>query len=90
MKRICRIEIAGLDLSKLPQIRIHKWLIPEKFCNPSYHHGESFLLLTRAEWELAQKTGWSFLRFAPDYEDNVFIIIRYPSAEIIYREVLTN
>jgi len=84
-----KIEMAGLDFSKLPQIRIHKWLIPEKFCNSSYHSGESFLLLTRADWELARKTG-RFVEQVPDYEDNNFIIIRYPSTEIIFSEVLDN
>jgi len=71
-----------------PQISILKWLIPEKFFNPSFHQGESFLLLTCAEWELAQKAERPFTRIDPDYEDNDFIIIRYPSAEIIHREVL--
>jgi len=59
-----------------------------KSYNPSYYQGESFLLLIRAEWELAQKTGRPFARLVPDYEDGSFIIIRYPSAEIIHREVL--
>jgi hypothetical protein len=83
-----KIELAGLNHLDFPQISILKWLIPEKFFNPSFHQGESFLLLTRAEWELAQKAGRPFTRFDPDYEDNDFIIIRYPSAEIIHREVL--
>jgi len=58
--------------------------------NPSFYHGESFLLLTRAEWGLAQKTGRSFARLVPNYEDNDFIIIRYPSAEVIHHDVLDN
>jgi len=80
----------GLDPGKSVQFHISNWLNPVKFFNPSFHQGESFLLLTRAEWELAQRAGRSFARLVPDYEDNYFIIIRYPSAEIIHRDVLDN
>jgi len=88
-----KIELAGLkidgsDPDKSVQFHISNWLIPVKFYNPSFHQGESFLLLTRAEWELAQRAERPFARLVPDYEDNDFIIIRYPSAEIIHREVL--
>jgi len=89
-----KIELAGLSPDGLNPcnnyLRINGWLNPVKFYDPFFHQGESFLLLTRDEWELAQKTGRSFAELAPDYEDNNFIIIRYPSAEIIYREVLDN
>jgi hypothetical protein len=87
-----KIELAGLEPDGLApdgnQFHIQGWLNPVKFYNPSFHQGESFLLLTHAEWKLAQKTGRPFARLVPDYEDNDFIIIRYPSAEIIHREVL--
>ena len=90
-----KIEIAGLDPYGLDpginnRFRIWSWLGPMKYFNPSYHSGESFLLLTRTEWKLAQETGRSFTQLQPDYEDSDFIVIRYPSAEIIYREVLDN
>jgi hypothetical protein len=90
-----KIELAGLDSDGLKpdtniRFHIHDWLIPVKFYNPSYHPGESFLLLTRTEWELAYTTGRFLTHLQPDYEDSGFIIIRYPSAEIIYREVLDN
>jgi hypothetical protein len=90
-----KIELAGLEPYGLnPDMdhpfRIQGWLNPVKFYNPSYHQGESFLLLTRDEWELAQKTERPFARLQPDYEDNNFIVIKYPSAQIIHREVLDN
>jgi hypothetical protein len=84
-----KIELASLPDTGL-QFHIWSWLNPVKFFNPFYHPGESFLLLTHAEWELAQETGRSFTHFQPDYEDNGFIIIRYPSAETIHLEVLDN
>jgi hypothetical protein len=87
-----KIELAGLEphglLPDANQFRIQGWLNPMKFYIHSYHHGESFLLLTRAEWELAQITGRSFTLLQPDYEDTNFIVIKYPSAQIIHREVL--
>jgi hypothetical protein len=90
-----KIELAGLESHGLnpdtnDRFHIQGWLNPVKFYNPSFHQGESFLLLTRAEWKLAQATGRSFAQLQPDYEDSGFIVIRYPSAEIIHREVLDN
>ncbi|MDR1838804.1 MAG: hypothetical protein LBQ93_04360 [Treponema sp.] len=90
-----KIELAGLEpwgLNPDTNYRFHiqGWLNPVKFYNPSYSPGESFLLLTRAEWELAQATGRLFTQLQPDYEDSGFIVIRYPSAETIHREVLDN
>ena len=86
------IELAGLDPDGLKAggngFRIHGWLNPVRFHNPSYHSGESFLLLTRAEWDLARETEWPFTQKQPDYADDNFMVIRYPSAEIIHREVL--
>jgi hypothetical protein len=88
-----KIELAGLGpegLNPDANFHIQGWLNPVKFYNSSYHPEESFLLLTRAEWELAQATGRSFAQLQPDYEDSGFIIIRFPSAEVIHREVLNN
>ncbi|MDR2484060.1 MAG: hypothetical protein LBD55_01530 [Treponema sp.] len=86
------IELAGLEPDGLHpgrnEFRILKWLNPEQFFNPSYHSGGSFLLLSRAEWDLARETGRPFTQKRPDYEDDNFIVIRYPSAEMIHREVL--
>ena len=90
-----KIELAGLESHGLNpdtdyRFHIQGWLNPVKFYNSSFHQGESFLLLSRTEWELAQATGRSFVQLQPDYEDSGFIIIRYPSAEIIHHEVLDN
>jgi hypothetical protein len=88
-----KIELAGLGphgLNPGNRFNLQGWLNPVKFYNPSFHQGESFLLLTRAEWELAQRTGRSFARLVPDYEDNDFIVIKFPSAQIIHIEVLDN
>ena len=85
------IEIAGLAAgapsgSGGRQFRILDMLLPVKFFDPLYHSGESFLLLTRDEWETAR----AFPNLKPDYEDGSFVIIRYPSAEVIHRDVLGN
>jgi hypothetical protein len=89
-----KIELAGLEPNGLApnanQFRIQGWLNPAKFYNPSFHQGESFLLLTRHEWEMAQITGRSFAQHQPDYEDNNFIVIKYPSAQIIQNNILDN
>jgi len=89
-----KIEMAGLNPygldSAINQFSIHNWASRIQHSNPSFHQGASFLLLTRSEWELAQKTERPFALLQPDYEDNDFIIIRFPSAEIIHREVLDN
>jgi hypothetical protein len=89
-----KIKLAGLDPKGLEtgkdDLRLQGWLNPKKFYEPSYHQGESFLLLTRVELELARETGRPFALLQPDYEDGSFIIIRYPSAGIIHTEVLDN
>jgi hypothetical protein len=85
------VEIAGLepDLERdKKNFKIKGWLNPVKFFNPLYHKGESFLLLTQDEWDQARKFGRPFAQKQPDYEDGAFIILRYPSAEIIHKEVL--
>ena len=80
-----KIEIAGLDpRSRAGRFRILESLIPEKYLDPSWYSGESFLLLDRAEWELFRGRGAQ----KPDYEDDHFVVIRYSSAGTIYRDVL--
>ena len=69
---------------------ILNWLMPAKYADPYYHEGESFLLLTRTEWELAQRNSRFFAGLPTDYEDSGFIIIRYPSTEAIFREAVDN
>jgi len=89
-----KIEMAGLVPQGLnPGVNsfyIQNWLNPVKFYNPSFHQGESFLLLTRDEYELAQRTKRPFALLTPDFEDSDFIVIKFPSAQIIHSEVLDN
>jgi len=87
-----KIEMAGLEPRirsgvNANQFRILPSLIPKKYFDPSYYKGESFLLLTNDEWDLV-KMRISFSGLKPGYEDKNFVVIRYPSAEIIHREVL--
>ena len=88
--QLAGLESNGLDPNTNNRFHIQGWLNPVKFYDPLYHSAESFLLLTQVEWKLAQATERPFAQLQPDYEDSYFIVIRYPSAEIIYREVLDN
>ena len=88
-----KIEFVGLNPHSInPEkggdFRIHNWLSMKKYSDPSYHSGETFLLLTCDEWEKAQTSVRSFALLQPNYTDTNFIIIRYPSTEIIHLEVL--
>ena len=86
------IELAGLEPDSLGPgdipFRIQGWLNPVKFYNPYWYEGESFLLLTRNEWELAQVSGRPFAFAQPDYFDDNYIVFRFPSAQIIHYEIL--
>ncbi|MDR1251954.1 MAG: hypothetical protein LBK62_07280 [Treponema sp.] len=86
-----KISIAGLEpdgVASGEKYRIHGWLNPIRFYDPSYYTGESFLLLTRAEWDTARQAGRSFTEKHVDYDDGRFMVIRYPSAKVIHEEVL--
>ena len=87
-----KIEMVGLNSldPDNPQFSIHYWLIPVQFNDPLYHSGETFLLVSRSEWEQAQTAGQPFTQIQPDYKDEAFIVIRYPSAEIVHQDVLSN
>jgi len=76
----------GLDPDK--QLYIYHWLNQVQLIDPSYHLGETFLLVSQSEWEQAQTTGRSFTQMQPDFIDDDFIVIRYPSVWIVYQEVL--
>jgi len=83
-----KIETAALETVRgsagRRQFQIHNYLIPNKFYNPLYHPGESFLLLSRDEWDMISNRGRTASAPKPDYEDGNFIIIRYPSSEAIH------
>jgi hypothetical protein len=84
--RIAGLEPDGLEPGK--RFNLQGWLNPKKYYEKSYYDGESFLLLTRAEWEMARQTGRPFAERTPDYQDGEFIILRYPQAAIIHDTVL--
>ena len=87
-----KIEIASLEPSRVnsgrSMFRMHNYLIPVKFFDPLYHRGESFLLLSREEWDSIRNRRRGAVLSKPDYEDRNFVILRYPSAEAIHRELL--
>jgi len=86
-----KIEIASIlperGRSGENKFRLNEALIPVKFFNPLYHNGKSFLLLTREEWNFVRRS-YPFSGRTPDYEDGSFIIVIFPSTEIIYRDIL--
>jgi hypothetical protein len=82
--KMTRLDQATPGSSRKPFV-ITKSLIPVKFIDPSYHKDESFVLLTRSEWDMARNRLGSSVRLTFDYEDNNFIIIRFPSAEAVHR-----
>jgi len=92
-----KVEIAGLHPRMNPGagtagtnlFRLMEHLIPVQFLDPSHHEGESFLLLTSEEWNMVGRTR-AFSGITPDYEDRNFVILRYPSAQIIHRELIRN
>jgi hypothetical protein len=79
------VEIMGL--SSDPQPVKYDWLRPVKYDDPLYYTGETFLLLSREEWSELKNTG-KFTGKQPVYEDDHFIILTYPSAQFIHKELL--
>jgi hypothetical protein len=78
-----RIETLGLHPDNYH--KMSGWLYPVAYRNPDYHTGETFLLLTRDEWQGDEK----LLRRVPDYEDDYFVIFKYPSAAQVFEEIIT-
>jgi hypothetical protein len=79
-----RIEMFGLHYDDIRSKDI--WLRPIAYENPDYHKGETFLLLTKDEWETY--SGESILQRPPDYRDDNFVIFRFPSTGIIFNELI--
>ena len=73
------MKIKFSDSSKLldPSFKPHR----------SAYEGESFILLDRDDWELTRRRRY-FIGVAPDYEDVNFVILRFPSALVIYRDLI--
>jgi hypothetical protein len=72
----------GLDPDNIHAANV--WLNVIAYKNSGYHKGESFLLLTKEDLLQDEKLA----RRKPDYEDDNFVIFRYPSTEIVFDEVL--
>ena len=83
---IAGIENTGRGAGQNPFSVMH-WLIPSAYTEPEYHTGETFLLLSQGEWDQLRGRG-VFSGTTPNYSDEHFIVIRYPSAEIVFREIL--
>ena len=86
-----KVEVAGLDPrlrsgSNRNQLRIIDTLSPKKYFDPGYHSGEAFMLFTREEWGTVRSRLPAGTK--PDFDDGNFIVIRYPSAEIIHSEIV--
>ena len=86
------VEVAGLDPrqqsgSGAQLFRMHDCMNKAQFLDPQYHSGESFLLLTREEWNSFSRR-IAFAGVKPDYEDNHFAVIRYPSSQALHSSLV--
>jgi hypothetical protein len=81
-----RIEMVGLWGVENEFAR-YKWLSPVKFDNPYYHKEKAFLLLRKDEWE-AIKGRAVFADKSPAYMDDFYVVLVYPEAAVIHREVM--
>ena len=86
------VEVAGLD----PRIqsgvdsrpfKLYDYLNKVNYNDPYYYPGESFVLLTHDEWDSTGRRR-AFAGGMPAYEDSHFVIIRYPSAQIIRQDLV--
>jgi hypothetical protein len=68
--------------------KLNGWLYPVAYEDPAYYAGETFLLLTRDEWKNIPDEKLSVRQ--PDYEDDNFVIFRYPSAVQVFDELITD
>ncbi|MDR2601596.1 MAG: hypothetical protein LBC53_03990 [Spirochaetaceae bacterium] len=80
-----RVEMLGLDSEDIHAIS--EWLHVIAYENPDYYAGETFLLLTVNEWD-AYSGDAAFAGRKPDYKDDNFIILRYPSVRVVFNGVL--
>jgi hypothetical protein len=80
-----RVEMLGLDSDNIHDIS--GWLHVIAYENPAYYAGETFLMLSQDEWKNIPDEELSGRQ--PDYEDEYFVIFRYPSAVQVFDEVIT-
>ncbi|MDR2659523.1 MAG: hypothetical protein LBC27_05990 [Spirochaetaceae bacterium] len=79
-------QVEMLALSPKNIHRIHDWLHVIAYENPAYYAGETFLMLTQDEWKTIPDEKFSGRQ--PDYEDDYFVIFRYPSVPVLFSEIL--
>jgi hypothetical protein len=79
-----RIEMFSLHYDDYH--KIHGWLYPVAYENPGYHNGETFLLMDKKELEAMPDEKIAARK--PDYEDDRFVIFRYPSSAAVFDEVI--
>ena len=86
-----RIQMAGCEFARFRSdsrmFRLQEFLNHVKVFDSSYYEGESFLLLSHSEWERFGRDR-TLNGLEPDFQDNDFVVFRFPSARIIYREFL--
>jgi hypothetical protein len=80
-----QIETLVLDPDDYHKLNV--WLYPIDYEDPDYHKGETFLLLEKKELEMLPDE--KLISRKPDYEDDYFVIFRYPSAAMVFDEVIT-
>jgi hypothetical protein len=90
------VEITSLETERTNgpvKIREDKLLYsnrlePVKYDDPLYYQGESFLLFSQEEWDGVKNTEM-FTAKLPVYEDSNFVIITYPSAQVIHKTLFS-
>ncbi|GHU44156.1 hypothetical protein FACS1894190_15290 [Spirochaetia bacterium] len=79
------VEMVGLNPENIHAI--NNWLLPVLYDDPNYYKGETFLLLTGNEYETYKNEDWLSQKKA-GYSDKDFILFRYPSEMIVFKEML--
>jgi len=86
-----KIEINGLfpffeQIDESKKLLNWNWLKPHRYnyTEPDYQKREPFLLL--AKWE-AYSIGYNLPQSQPDYEDENYIIIKYPASDIFLHDI---
>lgn len=88
-----KIDVMGLgpdgslSVEKGENVKKFDWLHPISWERSDYYKGKSFLVLTRDEWNV-HKDEERFSGRKPDYEDDHFVVLLFPSAEAIHSEIL--
>jgi hypothetical protein len=70
------------------KLQISLMLNKKKYYDIPDYDGQAFFRLTHEEWKLAKEYGRKFTQNMPGYEDENYIILIYPSSELLYSEVL--